>query len=207
MSTALEVNIFQESLPIDIRGNALEIRKGVKEMLVAVEGLVVNDDASYNHLTSLYRQARQWQKTIEARRKEMTEPFRRQEAAINDKIKELMLPLGQVIALANSKVNCYMQKIEERKRKEEEKLREDAALFDVDPESIYVPEIPKSIVGNSAATTTRNEKRFRIVDLKQVPEKYLTVDEKAIKQDLKLGITEIPGLEIYEEKTTTLRVR
>jgi hypothetical protein len=45
------------------------------------------------------------------------------------------------------------------------------------------------------------------VDISKVPTKYLMVNEEAVKRDLKLGIETIPGLEVYEETTTQLRVR
>jgi hypothetical protein len=41
----------------------------------------------------------------------------------------------------------------------------------------------------------------------KVPAKYLMVDEAAIKRDLKLGVSEIDGIEIFEEKITQLRTR
>ena len=66
----------------------------------------------------------------------------------------------------------------------------------------------ESIVrGDGAITVTKTETRFRVVDLSKVPLKYLVVDEAAIKRDIKLGLTQIDGLELYEEKTTQLRTR
>jgi hypothetical protein len=127
-------------------------------------------------------------------------------AAINDKAKELTDPLDQVIALANAKVNGYHKFLEDQKRQEEESLRLEAAMFDAEDE-VYVPPLEKVLRGDGAVTVTKTEKHFKVMDLSKVPMKYLMVNEKAIEQDLKLGINEIPGLEIFETTSTQLRVR
>jgi hypothetical protein len=111
-----------------------------------------------------------------------------------------------VIALANTKVNGYQKMLEDLKRQEEEKLRSAAALFDAEDE-VYVPPLEKVLRGDGAVSVTKTEKRFNVVDLSKVPAKYLMVNEKAVEQDLKLGINEIPGLEIYETTSTQLRIR
>ncbi len=54
---------------------------------------------------------------------------------------------------------------------------------------------------------TKTEKTFRIIDISKVPAKYLTVDEKAVERDLKLGVGTIEGLDIYSITKTSLRTR
>ncbi len=111
-----------------------------------------------------------------------------------------------MIEKANAKVNAYQLMLAEKKRIEDEKLRETAAIFDA-AEEIYIPPMEKIIRGDGAIAVTKTEKKFKVVDISKVPLKYLTIDEKSIAQDIKLGISEIPGLEIFEETTTQLRVR
>jgi hypothetical protein len=45
------------------------------------------------------------------------------------------------------------------------------------------------------------------VNEKLIPREYLKVDEEKIAAMIKLGIAEIPGIEIYEEQKTILRSR
>ena len=47
---------------------------------------------------------------------------------------------------------------------------------------------------------------FEIEDINKVPREYLTLDEKKVKDDLKMGIRNIPGLKIYEKTYTKTRV-
>jgi len=206
MATEILVEENPFLIPMDSREHEVQIKSIISDMLAFTEQLVVNSEVSYKKVTSLYRQAREWKKSIDAKRKEMTEPLRKQAAAINDKAKELTDPLDSVIDLANAKANGYQRMLEDLKRQEEEKIRAAAALFDAE-EEIYIPPMEKVIRGEGAVAVTKTEKKFKVTDLSKVPLKYLMVDEKAIEQDIRLGINQIEGLEIYEETTTQLRIR
>lgn len=207
---SMTVEILNEEnpflVPLDTEEYKVEIQTIIKDMRLFTENLVVNSEASYRKMTSIYAQAREWKKSIDAKRKSLTEPLRKQASIINDKAKELTDPLDNVINMANAKANGYLRMLEEIKRQEDEKLREAAALFD-SAEELYIPPMEKIIRGDGAVTVTKIEKRFKVLDITKVPTKYLVVDEDAIKKDLKLGIQEIPGLEIWEETTTQLRIR
>ena len=191
---------------LDAEEHEAQVKATIRDMLAFTEQLIVNSDGAYKKITSLYAQAREWKKCIEAKRKDLNEPLRKKMAGINDKAKELTDPLDHVIALANSKVNGYHALLQDLKRKEEEDLRAEAAMFDAEDE-VYVPPLDKVLRGDGAVTVTKTEKHFKVVDLSKVPLKYLMVNEKAVEQDLKLGINEILGLEIYETTSTQLRVR
>jgi hypothetical protein len=84
-------------------------------------------------------------------------------------------------------------------------LKAAAHLLDVDVP--YLMPIEKNLRGDGAMTVTRTVRKFRIVDPSKVPLKYMKLDEEAVKAAIKLGVAEIEGLEIYDEKETTLRSR
>jgi len=52
---------------------------------------------------------------------------------------------------------------------------------------------------------TKRVRKFRITDLSKVPSRYLTISTEMVEQDISLGVAEIPGIEIYEETTSSLR--
>ena len=198
------INIASDEVALS--NDAMLVKKAINDMVAFAKSLVVNTEESYRSITALYKKAREWKKSLEAKRKELVDPFRSQIADINDKAKVLSDPLDAVIELANAKVNGYQKLLEEKKQKEEAELREVAALFDAG-EDIYVPPVEKIIRGDGAIAVTKIEKKFRVVDITKVPAKYLAIDEKAVTLDLKLGLDAISGLEIYEETTTQLRTR
>lgn len=193
-------------VPLDEKDHEMQIKSVIKDMVAFVKDLVVNNESSYKKMTSLYRQAREWKKSVESKRKEMVEPLRKQMTIINDKAKDLTDPLDGVIDIANAKANGYMRLLEEAKRKEEESARAVASIFDAE-EEIYIPPLEKTLRGEGATLTTKKEKTFRLSDISKVPLKYLMVNEYAIKKDLKLGINEIAGIEVFETTTTQLRMR
>lgn len=194
------------SIEIMVHEDQGMIKEAIQTKRSFVESLIVNCEESYKKITSLYAEAREWKKAIESRRKELTEPLRKKMSSINDIARELSDPLEAVIDMANGKANGYVRMLEEIKRKKDEQLRAQAALFDAEHD-IYIPPMENIIRGEGAITVTKTETKFRVVDLSKVPLKYLMVDEAAIKRDLKLGIPEISGIEIFEEKTTQLRTR
>lgn len=151
-----------------------------------VTGIICTDDKAFKQVTSLYAKARGWENLVEARRKELLAPLREKTAEINGIAKKLTEQLDCVRDVCNTKAGLYQKK-----------LAEAAALFDM-------PE--KSLSGEGATLIVRKEKNFRLVDIEQVPARYLRLDESKILSDLKGGVLEIKGLEIYETTTTTLRV-
>lgn len=202
----MTLDIFSDEVPVSLEGNTLQVRNVIKDMVSFASALVVDNEPAYKKITSLYSQARAWKKCVDDKRKLMTEPLRKQVASINDKAKELTDPLDGVIDLANAKATSYQRLLEQKRQEEEAKLRAAAELFDAENE-VYVPALEKVIRGEGASAVTKVEKRFRVVDLSKVPAKYLAIDEKKLLQDIKLGLDCIDGIEIYEETTTSLRVR
>lgn len=206
MSTATLVPEASFELALDEHTNGVVVRQVIGDMVEFTKSLIVDSDGAYKKITSLYRQARDWKKVIDGKRKELTEPLRKQVSAINDKAKEITDPLDAVIDLANRKASGYLSHLEEVKRLEDEKLRAAAAIFEAE-EELYIPAMETTVRGHGAVAVKKTELCFRVVDISKVPARYLVVDEAAVKKDLRLGLVEIPGLEVYENSTTQLRVR
>jgi ethanolamine utilization protein EutA (predicted chaperonin) len=202
----MAIDIFSEEVPVNLEENTLQVKNIIADMLSFATSLVVDNEPAYKKMTSLYSQARAWKKCVEEKRKAMTEPLRKQTASINDKAKELTDPLDGVISLANAKATSYQRLLEQKRLEDEAKLRAAADLFDAADE-VYVPALEKVIRGDGASAVTKVEKRFRLVDISKVPAKYLMIDEKKLIQDIKLGLNQIEGIDIYEETITSLRVR
>lgn len=204
---AIDVEIDTEFLvPFSCDESKILIKKSIQDMHFFAKSLTVDSQDSYKKMTSFYVKAREWKKLLDAKRKELVEPFRKQVAVINDKAKELSDPLDAVIQIANVKSNSYLRVLEDIKRKEDELLREAASMFDAS-EDIYIPPMEKNIRGEGATMIQKTEKKFRVLDITKIPTKYLMVDEDAVKRDLKLGLSEIAGIEVWDEKTTQLRIR
>jgi hypothetical protein len=136
----------------------------------------------------------------------MTEPLRKKVSFINDKAKDLTDQLDSVIQMANMKSSSWLRMLEEKKAKEDEELKSLASIFDAE-DDLYIAPMVSNLRGDGTILVTKTEKHFKVQDISKVPMKYLMVNEEAIKQDMKLGILDIPGIEIYETKSTKLRIK
>lgn len=192
----------------DILGKeGAEIKLFLQGVLVKAHALSMDNEDAFKFVTGLYRNVRDWKKIIEEKRKAATEPFRTQQAFINDKAKELTDPLSEIEKITKLKAEEYQKHLECLKKAEEEEVREAAAILDIAEHELYIAPVAPTIRGEGAMAYTVTEKRFKLADISKVPAKYLKLDEIAIKQDIKLGLNEIPGLEIFEEQVTKLRSR
>lgn len=173
---------FEEPFPVDLV---------VHEMLISVKTLEVDSDASFRSMTAYYSKAREWLDLIEQKRKEASGPARKVIALINDRGKQLSEPLEEVIAVAN-------QKALEWQASRQADSNQTAELFEADKTIVVLK-------SDQAELVTRTQKCCRLLDISKVPLKYLCLDETAVLRDAKLGMANIPGVELYDEQTTTLR--
>jgi hypothetical protein len=68
-----------------------------------------------------------------------------------------------------------------------------------------IPEIPKAVRTESGSAHQRMTWTFEIEDGTKVPRAYLAIDEQKIRQAVKAGIRQIPGVRIFEQASTTFR--
>lgn len=183
-----------------------EVKAYITDMMKAVTGIVPTSETAYMEVTRIYKRAKEWSKAVEDTRKKLNEKPRQEMNYNNDRAKQLSDPLDQIISIANAKTSQYQLMLEEKKREAASKIMEAAALFDVE-DQVYIPEVKNTLRGDGALAVVREEKKFRIVDESKIPDRYWMVNEAAIKSDIKLGVREIAGVEIYIEKTTQLRTR
>lgn len=185
---------------------SLRIKDRLNGLLEFARGLSMKSEEAFSAITSLYSDSKNWEKRIEFARKEANEPDQTRINARNDKAKELLGPLKEIQHVSKLKAEEYQKLLESVKKEEEEKIREAIDMLGIE-DMPYLAPLDKSIRTEKAMVYTRTVRKFRIVDQSKVPSKYLKVNEDMVKEDMELGINEIPGIEFYEEQTTTLRTR
>lgn len=201
----MAVNFFEDGIVDSLRNFSIDTTD-VADAAKIIKDFKIEDQGALDWISKIYKSARRCKNQIEAERKELTEPLRGEISVINLKAKRLLEPVDFVINMANAKVAAYEAARAEQKRLSDLALREEADLFEAG-ESLYIPPLQKNIEAQEATAITKVEKKFKVVNDDEVPRKYLKIDEDAIKQDIKLGIQNIPGIEIWEETKTTLRIK
>lgn len=148
---------------------------------------------------------------MEERRKFFVQPLNDQVKKINALFKEISEPLDKADAIMRpkviewrAKVDMEIQKKNEELRKKAEKERqkqEEKALAkgEVPPLPMPIPtiEVPNTVDGIS----TMRVWTYEVVDITNVPLRYLALDSGMVMTAIRQGVREIPGLRIYQKET------
>lgn len=184
----------------------ISLKEDLQKLVQTASDIEVTNDDLFRKITSLYADSKDWEKRIDFMRKEANGPDQDRINTRNDKAKEILTPLKQIQTIARQKCERYQLRLEEAKKAEEQKLQEAVDLLGLDETPVVAP-LEKAIRGDGAIMYSRTVRKFRVVELSKVPEKYLQVNEDLIARDIKMGIDNIPGIEIYETKETQLKTR
>jgi len=182
--------------------------------------LTVIDEQSYTDAADFCKDIKIANKKIEEKRKFFGTPYADAKKAIDSIFKEKISALSQIEKTIKNKMLTYHNKQEEIARKEREKIEEQnrrkmekaVAKQEANPDKIVAPPILKStnvkvdqtVKGDNATSTVKKIKKWKLVDINQIPREYMCIDEKKINAVVKAGV-EIPGIQIYEEASLAIR--
>ena len=199
----------------------------IEGLLAEVKSLDVAGVTENEMGIKLGRQCKDLAGAIEKRRKDMVEEPNAYVKSINNLAAHYKGRLEEGERLAKDKIKGYAVKLQiaAQKAQEEErqarmlmqkKLDEEAAALtaqakakDVTAPTIVAPQLAASAPVEPAKTIRTAEGKatmvatwkYEITDRNQVPDEYLMVNDSAIKQAIKSGIKNIPGVRIYEDHT------
>lgn len=169
-----------------------------------IMAIPMNCKQNYELVTDIYAQARKYLKLITEKEKKLLEPYKEKINEIRYEAKTHKEPLQRMIDICNAKADDWQKYINMKSLEKQRKLIEAAKLFGTEM-PIMVDDTAKPKSTKNTTATTKTVMKFRVTDLSKVPLKYLKIDEDAVNLDIKLGIHNIDGLEIYSETKTTLR--
>lgn len=184
----------------------LDANNFVAEILERVRGLEITDEDSFSAVTYAYRESRKIRKQLEEEKKLWLAPYKLVIDHANDVAKKLTAKLDEAEEIANRKTSAYLKQMEQKKLEEQRLRQEEVVKSGESNLEIYEP-VDSTLRGEGAMVYTVKEKKFRVIDVNSIPRQYLMVNEALIKQNIKLGVNEIPGVEIYEEEVTKMRAR
>lgn len=186
------------------------------------EKLVIASEADSATASGWLIEVNKMKREIEKKRIFYTAPLLAHKKLIDDDFKQHLQPLHRAdSALRNSLVTWNAQQArlrreeEARLRKqqaEEEKKRAELAKANAQPEP---PPLPPPVVAPAIPKTTRptgggavTEKKFwafDVVDETKIPREYCVPDVGKIRSLVRAGIREIPGVNIYEKSSLSVR--
>ena len=203
--------------------NEVALRHDVDEILARMEALEIKDDKQFQETC-------QFLQGIKRKDKEVKEYFEPKRARFYGKYQEVLEeirtftgPLGKAEKIVKEKVGDY-RTAQERKRREEEQRRlaelreqaEDQLLDDAEAngdESILneelmipKPELETEVPAMKGISFTEVW-HFQVVDVDQLPRKYMIPDQKAIREVVRAlkDKTDIPGIRVFSEQQVGAR--
>jgi hypothetical protein len=208
--------------PYDMEPVRLRLRPYEDKIAAMVEqagGLSVTDDASNAQAVEMANQAKKIDTAIETVRKALVHDPNEYVKGVNNLAKSFQGKLQGIAASMRGKIGSYVQRQEMERRKAEEAARKaqeelqakidaEAKTSNVEPVQIAAPVVPKpaTIVRTEAGSaSTRKVWKHEIIDEAAVPRRYLMVDESKIRQAVKQGVREIPGVRIFEHTEIAFR--
>lgn len=199
------------------------------------KNIIVVDASSVGSAKELLKSAKQISTMIEEKRKEITKPINDLKTSIDAFAKSLLSELDASVFDLRSRLQKFLEVEEakrlaevkrleqERAAKEKERLEMLAKLNEqiVEGTAEVTAEDSKQLIEmqNEELNMVRQQKSiedtksgglsnywdFHVTSPELVPRSYLMVDEKAIKAAIKLGVRDIPGVAIFQEKRLVVR--
>jgi hypothetical protein len=182
--------------------------------------LEVADDASNITAVEMASQAKKVVKELEARRKQIVGEPSGYVRRVNALVKPFRDRFTAVEKALKRKIGQYQSRLELERRKAEAaqrkalaaaqaELDKEAQAAGVEPVKLDVkpvqPEPPKAVRTEAGTASTKKVWTHEITDPDQVPRDYLLVDEKKIRQAIKMGVRKISGVRIYQETQVGIR--
>ena len=159
-------------------------------------------------------------KGLEAKRKDYLAPFQNHVKEINEAFKSLAQPIEEANQITRQKVGAFHQQQELRRKEQEEinrkrmeaaqaeaklnngEISEPVNLVEVTPEVSHVET-------SMGSTSMRDNWKYTITDLAQVPREYLVVDTAMLTSIAKKqhDNKQIPGIRFYNEPIVQVNTR
>lgn len=199
-----------------------QLKATIGDLTESAKNVVIMSQIDLSQATDLVAAIQKRRKEAEEARTKITKPINEGLREINARFKVLTAPLGEAEALVKGKMIKFQeqeeararaaalekQREEEARRAAEEKEAEDPTL-DRAPAPSFSPSnevekrepvVKKTTYGQSgAAFTARKVWDFELEDLEKVPVDFVVLDSVKVRQAVRAGIRNIPGIRIFEK--------
>lgn len=219
----IEKILDKAEAPVTVTINFTNLEKLFSRATVAINSLVetaesfnVTSVESRETAIEMATQAKQIYNTIEKKRTEFKKPALEFGQKLDALCKPLKTSLDSIQNVLKKKIKIHIDAENKRKAEAERKRLEiEAAL---NPEAPPAPEAPvglskdvieKKLSTSAGSASVKKVWKFKITtkNILDIPERYLMVNESAIKTAIEMGIREIPGISIYEDSDIRLTVK
>jgi len=180
------------------------MEKQVSPLVAQAGQYIIKSVEDVDKSSEFLKKVKDTEREIEAKRLEFTKPLNQSLKAINATFKQLKKPLIESRLVLTDKILSW-KKAETAKLEKEEarrrKIQEAHAKKGHTVEAPVVLDRPQSTIGN---TRTTKFWTFEVQDLGKVPTEYLEIDTVEVRQAIRNGVREIPGIRIYQDERLSI---
>jgi len=193
--------------------NEVELQKiesQISPVIEKAQGYVVENIKDVDSASSFLKEIKDMEKIVEDKRLTFTKPLNESLKNINDTFKKMREPLEQARDLLTKKILTWKRTEAERVAAEQaawRKIQEAEAelrRLQNKPEIIEEPITIAPVVNKIGNMQTVKRWTYAVVDLTQVPDCYKMLDAVALREAIRTGVREIPGVKIYQEESLSI---
>ena len=181
-----------------------EIENQVSPVIARAREYVVENVEDVENASTFLKEIRDIEKTIEDKRTTLTKPLNQSLKNINDMFKRASQPLAEARNLVGNKILSWKIKESDRRAKEEERRRKIQEAHEKKGHQVSAPAYVAPVENKIGNVQTVKRWTFEVVDFSKVPEKFKMADELGIKEAIRDGIREIPGVKIYQTESLSI---
>jgi len=196
------------------RKELVEIEESTNSIVLQVESQQIMSQTDVDNANIILKAISKQMSIIETKRKTFTQPLNQSLREINSTFKELTEPLEKAKGILSRKVMNWRNKEQERIRieqeriaKEEERRRKIQEAHKEKGHEVSEPVVmtkPKPLK-ETDSTCTHKVWKFEIIDAAKVPWGYRVISENRIREAVRDGVRDIPGVRIYQEEIMVIK--
>ena len=180
------------------------LQKQVSPLVKKAGGYKIDSVEAVDNASLFLKKVRDTENSLESKRLEFTAPLNQSLKAINETFRQLKTPLTQARELLTGKILTWKRAETERLMKEEARRRAIQEAHEKKGHEVKAPvvlERPEAKIGN---TQTRKVWTFEVQDPEKIPYEYMVIDPVSIRNAIREGVREIPGIKIYQEEQLSI---
>lgn len=177
--------------------NYVTITDEISSLKAKADKLYIDKKSSEVKALDLIKKIKNYITWLEDKRNYYVKPPNEYVKNVNNMFKPFSNELKSIDGIIRGKMIAY-----NNKREEEELKKAKAAIKEPIP---YEPEDVKTTKIEGATISYKTIMKFEILDISKVPAEYMILDNVKVNSAIKDGVTQIPGLRIFEKKITALR--
>lgn len=180
------------------------LEKQVSPLVEKANGYVIDSVEVVDEASAFLKQVKDAETNIEQARLKITAPLNQSLKQANELFRNLRSPLEQARTLLTGKILSWKQAETRRIEAEEAKARKLQDYHESVGHNVSAPKVLERLDNKIGNTQTVKYWTFEIIDIVKIPEPYKVVNENAVRQAVRDGVREIPGIKIFQAERLSI---